>query len=145
MTDSNRIVVRVRGIILNENNLLVVKHEEKHDYYALPGGHLEWGETPEECLQREIREELGITARIGKLLYINTFTEKEIHSLELFYEIANPGDFSSEKKNATHEHEVSEIRWVSAADDVRILPGAVQVDLVSGVLGKNTDPLSIRP
>ena len=40
-----KIVVRTRGIILCEGELLVVKHSDDHDYYALPGGHLEFGET----------------------------------------------------------------------------------------------------
>lgn len=38
------------------------------DHLELPGGFMEHGETPMEAAVREVREELGITPRIGRLL-----------------------------------------------------------------------------
>lgn len=37
--------------------------------FELPGGKLEPGETLPECLARELREELGIDAQVGRLLW----------------------------------------------------------------------------
>ena len=70
------IVVRCRGIILHDGKLLVVRHKGNADYAALPGGRLEWGEDVVECIRREIVEELGVEPVIGRLLYINNYSEE---------------------------------------------------------------------
>ena len=50
--------VGCRGIVLKENRMLI-SHEVNTDYYLIPGGGLEEGESLEECCVREIREETG--------------------------------------------------------------------------------------
>lgn len=51
--------VIVKGVIFNKNNSLVLLLKTKHGYWDLPGGCLKFNETPEECLQRETKEEIG--------------------------------------------------------------------------------------
>ena len=61
--------VVAKALITNdEGKILVVK--ENQDFWSLPGGGLEHGETAAECLTREIQEEIGINApRIGNIAY----------------------------------------------------------------------------
>ena len=56
--DINRTVVRIKAILENSNGEILLCYSN-NDYH-LPGGHLEEGESYEECLVREIKEETGI-------------------------------------------------------------------------------------
>ena len=55
------------GIIKKKERILIARRKAgKHlaGYWEFPGGKLEENETPEDCLKREIREELGIEIRV---------------------------------------------------------------------------------
>ena len=129
--------VRCRTIILNQGKMLVVRHSPEASFWALPGGHLEYGEGLEACAEREIVEELGIAPDIGRLLYMHTFESGGVHSVEFLFEVLNGamyGDLS--KLSGTHSYELADIRWVSPADDVRILPARVATDFKAGEIGR---------
>lgn len=52
----------VRGIIIKDGKILMI-HSMKYDYYKLPGGGIEKGESYEEALIREVKEESGYTIK----------------------------------------------------------------------------------
>lgn len=51
------------GVIWDRDHVLIARRL-KDNYWEFPGGKIEPGETAEECLVREIREELNINIRI---------------------------------------------------------------------------------
>ncbi len=52
---------RVRAIIIDQDRILLIKRIKKSStYWVLPGGGLEHGETEEEAVTRECKEELGV-------------------------------------------------------------------------------------
>ena len=58
------------GIIMKDNKIFVTQrgYGEFKDWWEFPGGKVEEGETPEECLKREIKEELKADINIDKYL-----------------------------------------------------------------------------
>lgn len=53
--------VAVGVIVTNDKREIFLGKSTKYkDLWIIPGGHLDYGETLEECVRREIREELGI-------------------------------------------------------------------------------------
>jgi len=67
--------VRVYGVLLDENNRLLVSDEFIRGKYItkLPGGGLEIGEGTRDCLQRESKEETGLDVKVGEHLYTTDF------------------------------------------------------------------------
>jgi 8-oxo-dGTP diphosphatase len=58
------------GVIFDqEHRVLIVEHLLRTDFpWGLPGGWLKHGESPEQAVRREIREELGFDVKVGQLL-----------------------------------------------------------------------------
>jgi ADP-ribose pyrophosphatase YjhB (NUDIX family) len=61
----------VRAIVFHDNNLLVM-HRNKfgNEYYALIGGGIDFGESAENALRREIKEESNLDIDSPKLVFI---------------------------------------------------------------------------
>ncbi|MCX0499377.1 nucleotide triphosphate diphosphatase NUDT15 [Erwinia billingiae] len=80
--------IGVGVLIVREGRLLLGRRRGSHgaDSWSAPGGHLEFGETPEECARREVLEETGlVVGRLAKVAFTNDFfiAEKK-HYVTLF-------------------------------------------------------------
>ena len=60
---------RVAGIFIRNGNVLLQKPTNDTGY-AFPGGHVEFGETNEETLIREFKEEIGVDIRVKELKWV---------------------------------------------------------------------------
>ncbi len=77
---------RVCAIILHEGKILAMQ-DERSPYFYLPGGRVKMGETAEDAVIREIKEELNITARIIRPLWLNQgFFKEDVDGLQ-YHEI----------------------------------------------------------
>jgi 8-oxo-dGTP pyrophosphatase MutT (NUDIX family) len=71
---------RVCAMMIFHGKILAM-HDERSPYYYLPGGRVAMGETAEAAVIREVQEELGITPKIIRPLWLNQafFTEDVDH------------------------------------------------------------------
>jgi mutator protein MutT len=100
------------GLLWREGRVLITKRPEgKHlaGFWEFPGGKQERGETLETCLEREMKEELGIEVRVGKHLYTvhHEYEDRKV-SLHLFSCTHLEGDLKP--------LDFQEIEWVSHED-----------------------------
>jgi 8-oxo-dGTP pyrophosphatase MutT (NUDIX family) len=58
--------VSVKGVVIRDGRVLLLRNER--DEWELPGGKLELGEEPVDCVAREIAEEVGWQVNPGPLL-----------------------------------------------------------------------------
>lgn len=67
MPKSHNLKVRTRAtaiLIQNDVIALIERHREGRHYFTFPGGGLDAGETPQQAVVREVREELGVQVRV---------------------------------------------------------------------------------
>ena len=66
-----------RAIVFDDDGLVALLHATNNHYYKLPGGGIEKGETNEEALKRECREEIGCDIKInGELGFTVEYRKK---------------------------------------------------------------------
>lgn len=122
--------INVRSIIWHNNKLLAVKHlrsdGSEAEYWALPGGGLDPYESIEEGVAREIHEEFGIPAKVGRLLFMQQFRSGRGNydeELEFFFHVENPEDFEViDLASTTHgSDEIARVEFIDPSKEY-ILP-----------------------
>ena len=75
-SENQKFNYRVYAMIISEGKILAMR-DQRSPYYYLPGGRVALGETAEDAVIRETKEELGIVPKIVRPLWLNQafFTE----------------------------------------------------------------------
>lgn len=112
----------VAAVIMKEGKVFATQrgYGEFKDGWEFPGGKVEAGESPEEALCREIREELEVEVNVGDLIYTIEYDYPAFHLSMKCYACTIAG-------GSPHllEHEAA--RWLSAdqLDSVAWLPADI--------------------
>ncbi len=97
------------GVIEKDGRILIGKRKHGKMFagnWEFPGGTVEKGETPEQCLQRELREELAVEIEVGHLICSSEYSYTPEWTIRLLVYRANIISGMFDLK----DHE--EIRWV---------------------------------
>lgn len=104
-------IIKAGAIIIKDRKSLIVRPKGK-EHFLTPGGKYENGETVENCLRRELKEELGVEL-VSFVHYKDYYFEKAQGKdvplyLGLFYvEVAG---------EPTPSSEIEEMQWMSRED-----------------------------
>ena len=114
----------VAAIIKKEKQIFATQrgYGDYKDWWEFPGGKIEQGETPEEALVREIKEELDTTITVDRFLMTVEYDYPEFHlSMDCFF-------CSIESGNLTLlEHEAAKWLPVNNLRQVNWLPADMEI------------------
>lgn len=110
--------IACRGIVVRDG-MLLLSRETVTDWWLIPGGGLEAGETAEECCIREVREETGYTVRpVTHFLTLHEYYEEWRYSSHYFIcEVQSEG-----KPTLTEQEQLRGLipEWIKLEDALAI-------------------------
>ena len=130
MSDKDKIHVLSRAVIIDQSKILLCKTTDlENNFYFLPGGHIEHGESARNSLVREWKEETGFDCEIKRFL----------GCIEYSFE---PG-----KNSICHNHEynfIFEAKSDNLKSNKKILSPENHIELI-WVLVSNLNEIDFRP
>lgn len=135
MPEERKTVNVVAAVIQKDDRILATQrgYGEFRDWWEFPGGKIENGETPQEALKREIREELRMQIRTKDLLGTIEYDYPDFHlSMQCFraeIEEGTPVLTEHEAIRWLKEDELDQVRWLPADETI--------IDTIRKIMRKN--------
>ncbi len=83
--------VRVGALVFDDlespSSVLLVEHDgiwEDQPFWTMPGGGVEFGESLEDALTREVAEEAGVDVEVGPMRYVLDFVRPPLHAVSFY-------------------------------------------------------------
>ena len=130
---------RVGAIIIDNNKLLVVKNHKAAYFYSV-GGRVNYNETCEEAVKREVKEELGIDMEIDRAIFFHEqfFDEKDskehFHEIAMYYLMKVPDSITDIKCYSVNENGIEEeLIWlpIDSLNNYTVFPRFFATELLN--------------
>ncbi|MFC2025851.1 NUDIX domain-containing protein [Chloroflexota bacterium] len=115
---------RYQGAIVRDHSVLLLRHRHHasgRTYWVFPGGGLDEGETEEQCVTREMKEETDLEVLVERLLFEEPYDPNGGYKWRMTFLChpvagdAKPGYEPEEEASA--EYSISEVRWFDLRDE----------------------------
>ncbi|MEK7536929.1 MAG: NUDIX domain-containing protein [Patescibacteria group bacterium] len=107
---------RVSAVVIDDDKILLIKRVKPDKvYYTFPGGGIEEKENEKHAMWRELKEELSVDAKVGKLLFeIENQGRKESYFLiDEWLGVPELGGPEKERMNKENQYH---LEWVELPD-----------------------------
>jgi len=113
--------IRVVAAVIKKGGTIFATQRGYGDYkgwWEFPGGKIEEGETPQEALEREIKEELDVSIKVGELIDTIEYDYPDFHlSMDCFWceiEEGEPKLLEAEASKWLGKDELDLVNWLPA-------------------------------
>lgn len=137
-------IIRVKALMVNEKKELLVVHN--NNTFQFPGGHWKKDEALEDTLQREIKEETGITtkAEVGPFMVIEEYYDNYLDTgrtrcNKMYYYIINCNEEPKVEEMSLSELEKKtdfHLFYIPINDMEKFLTESLQNNQIEEVIGK---------
>ena len=127
--------IRVVGAVFHDGERFLACRKKPgkplEGHWEFPGGKIEPGETPEQALAREIREELNLIAEVGQKVTTTTY-EYDFATIELttFYCTLVDGDLRLTDHDAT--------KWVTSTEATHLTWAPADIPAVEAIASSHS-------
>jgi len=110
-------IARAQCIVHRKNKLLMVKHrQDDSEWWCLPGGAIEEGETPAEAAIRELKEECGISGTIiGETGVVIYSPEDRAYTFKVDIGTQEPR-IGTDPDYPQHKQVLVEVKWLTLSE-----------------------------
>ena len=134
----SRPLVGVGVIIIRDGKILLAERKGSHgeNTWASAGGHLEFGETLEECAKREAFEEFGIHVQRMTFLCVSNIVAYDRHYIDVEF----LGDLGIQIPKIQEQDSFANLQWVSLSELPSPLFEPVRIAIDSLLTGQSYYP-----